>query len=936
MAILAPIQTLWATAVAAIGETARLVMTWRDTGGGTGVPVLSVHNSGMGQVASMDLTPGLIDQGAITTTSVHSRRGTTGIEIDGVAHRIDLGTLFGMDPGRGGPGPQSATRDSMTLWMDRSAFSGNALAAHRDGDLVFLSARHGAGITVFRADANGSLTSVSALADTAALALDGISAMTSLATAGGRYLIAASQANNAVVVMRVAPDGTLTPVQQVGTAELLPVALPSQVAAVTLNGQHFVILGSFGTSSLTVMRLTDEGSLVFVDHLIDSRETRFGGLTAMDIMEVDGQILVAVAGGDGGVSLFALLPSGRLLHIDTLVDGNDTALQNIQDLHFVMVGNRLELFALASGDGGVTRLVVDPARYGGGAAGITSTSATGTDGNDILTAPRGGVWVRGGAGDDILIGGTGRDTLEGGAGADIYMLQPDFDGRDVVLGFDPAQDRIDLSCYPMLRGVDGLTILPNSNGAILRIGSAEITIVAGRRLGVAELEASLLFNADRIMLPAGTATEGPPVSMGTPGNDVFDFTPFARIFDGGAGIDSIRYDIAPAGVTVDLEDSSRNAGEAAGHVLLSIEAVIGSAFADVILGTATGNTLTGGAGNDSIDGRGGNDWITPGAGNDTVDGGAGTDMVSFDDARARVEVDLTTGRATSGTETDTLRGIENVTGSIFGDLIIGDAGANLLRGMGDYDWFVGSDGNDTIDGGTGRDTISYAASTGGVTVDLGAGRGLAGQAEGDRYISIERATGSSFADIFYGSADEDEFRGLGGNDWFVGSFGRDRYDGGSGLDTVAYTQAPGGVEASLLLGRGSAGQAVRDLYTSIENLTGSSFADTLTGDHGANVLRGMAGNDSIYGNGGGDVLDGGGGHDTLDGGPGNDSLTGGAGNDLLIGGAGYDHAYYDGPMADYIIRGRVGYATVTSANGEGFDQLIGVEALVFSDGYFFL
>jgi len=934
MAVLVPIQTIWATTVAAIGETARLVVTWRDTGSGTGMPVLSVHNSGLGQVAEMNLTPGLIADSAITITSIHSRRGTTGIEIDGTSHRIDLGMLWGMDPASGGPGLQSATRDSMTLWMDRSSFSGNALAAHRDDDLVFLSARHGAGITVLRAAADGGLTPVSASADTGDLALDGISAMTSLATGGGRYLIAASQTHSVVVVMRIAANGTLTPVQQVGPAELLPVALPTQVGAVTLNGQHFVILGSFGTSSLTVMRLTEDGSLSFVDQLIDSRETRFGGLTAMDIMVVGGQVLVAAAGGDGGVSLFQLLPSGRLVHIDTLVDGNNTALQNIQDLHFVMVGDRIELFALASGDGGVTRIVVDPARYGGGVAGINSTTATGTDGNDVLSAPQGGAWVRGGAGDDILIGGTGRDTLEGGLGADIYMLQPDAEGRDTLMGFDPVQDRIDLSGYPMLRGVGGLTILSTSNGAIIRIGTAEITVIAGRPLGVAELEATLLFNADRIMVPVSPPAI--PLTSGTPGNDAFVFSLGARVFDGGGGTDSISYATASTGATLDLEDASRNAGAATGHILQSIEAVIGSAFDDVIAGTATGNTLTGGAGNDRLDGRGGNDWITPGAGNDTVDGGMGVDMVSFVDALRRVEVDLATGRATSGTDINILRNVENITGSIFGDLIIGNAGANLLRGLGDYDWIVGSGGNDTIDGGTGRDTVSYVNSTTGVTVDLGAGRGLAGLAEGDRYISIERATGSSFADIFYGTADEDEFRGLGGNDWFVGSFGRDRYDGGSGLDTVAYTLAPGGVTASLLLGRGSAGQAIRDLYTSIENLTGSSFADTLTGDNAANTMRGLGGDDLIYGNGGNDVLDGSNGNDTLDGGAGNDSLTGGAGNDLLIGGAGVDRAFYVGPRADYAIIGHTGFATVTSANGDGADSLIGVEVLVFSDGAYFL
>jgi Ca2+-binding RTX toxin-like protein len=61
----------------------------------------------------------------------------------------------------------------------------------------------------------------------------------------------------------------------------------------------------------------------------------------------------------------------------------------------------------------------------------------------------------------------------------------------------------------------------------------------------------------------------------------------------------------------------------------------------------------------------------------------------------------------------------------------------------------------------------------------------------------------------------------------------------------------------------------------MENLTGSSFADTLTGSTAANALSG------------------GGGNDTLSGGGGNDKLTGGAGVDHLTGGAGADTFIFD-------------------------------------------
>lgn len=917
MAILTFVQTFWATAISAIGDTARFAVTAGTTAGN---PVLSVQNSAQGQSVAMTLGSGLLSAPAASTQAVSG--GTTAFELDGEIHRLDLSALTGLAAAPAG----AAMQGSSMLWLDRSGFSGNAVAAYRTGNLVFLSAADG-GITTFRSAADGSLTRLSSLADTATMALEGITAMTSLSTTGGHYLIAASQTQNALVVLRIGSDGNLTPVSQIGAAEYLPVSLPTQVGAVTLNGQNFVILGAFGTSSLTVLRLGSDGSLTFADQVGDTRDTRFGGLTAMDIVTVNGQVLLAAAGNDGGVTLFRLLPSGQLVVLDTLVDETRSALQNIVDLCFVMVEGRLELFAMAAGDQGVTRILVDPALTGSDSAGITATSATGTAGNDVLTAPAGGALVRGGAGADVLIGGAGRDTLEGGDGADLYIPLPDSAGRDTIQGFDPAADRIDLSGYPQIYGPGALVIVPTATGALIRFGSVEITLIAAGAapgsLSVAAVTAALVFAADRLN-PGSTL----PASLGlgtAEDADVFYWTAGRRIFDGGAGTDRISYAAAPSAAVIDLDSAAANAGSAAGHDLRAIEIVEGSAFGDRIAGTAAGDILLGGDGNDSIDGRGGNDWITPGAGQDTVQGGAGTDMVSFVEALDGVTVSLRGGQAQSGTETDLLAGIENVTGSIFADTIEGDSGANLLRGLGHYDWFVATAGADTIDGGSGRDMISYVNAPGGVTVDLGAGRGLAGMAAGQTYLSVERVTGSSYADIFYGSAGEDDFRGMSGNDWFNGSAGRDRYDGGGGSDTVAYAAAPAGVAASLLLGRGTAGQAARDLYTLIENLTGSDFADTLTGDHGANILQGLGGDDLIFGNGGADRIDGGAGADTL---------QGGAGNDLIDGGAGRDYAVFAGNRADYIVTGTATQATVQGPDGT--DLLTGVEGLIFADGILLL
>jgi Ca2+-binding RTX toxin-like protein len=237
---------------------------------------------------------------------------------------------------------------------------------------------------------------------------------------------------------------------------------------------------------------------------------------------------------------------------------------------------------------------------------------------------------------------------------------------------------------------------------------------------------------------------------------------------------------------------------------------------DRAYGGAGNDIVNGQAGNDDINGGSGNDWLASGAGSDSADGGAGVDMVSFSDLGQAVNASLLTGLATSGADTDTLTNLENITGTVYSDVLEGDAGANRLRGLGGYDWFVGTGGGDFFEGGTGYDTASYQNAIGGVTVNLSTNMGTAGQALGDTYDSIENVTGSSYADLIYGNAGQNNFRGLAGYDIFVGSTGgRERYDGGSGSDSVTYFQSTSGVSASLNLGYGYGGDARLDLYTSI-------------------------------------------------------------------------------------------------------------------------
>jgi len=121
-------------------------------------------------------------------------------------------------------------------------------------------------------------------------------------------------------------------------------------------------------------------------------------------------------------------------------------------------------------------------------------------------------------------------------------------------------------------------------------------------------------------------------------------------------------------------------------------------------------------------------------------------------------------------------------------------------------------------------------------------------------------TGDNNDNMLFGAGGGDTLNGGGGNDTLfafdtatAGTF--EILNGGFGADTADYRFADAAVTAVLGLAAsdGTNGFATfgstTDIYNSIENLSGSSFADSLTGNHANNVINGRGGDDIMSGGG---------------------------------------------------------------------------------------
>jgi Ca2+-binding RTX toxin-like protein len=562
-------------------------------------------------------------------------------------------------------------------------------------------------------------------------------------------------------------------------------------------------------------------------------------------------------------------------------------------------------FATAYGGGGSDTIYSHGTTYGGAGNDLIILSFTyyggvvyGEDGNDEIRAASSGTTMAGGSGADTLTGDAGNDSIYS---ADILNGFTPLDDmgleRDVLNGFG-GDDTLAAGYGDDIDGGSGNDTLRYSLGGLTSgitfstaafVAGQPFTLGGGTVNGIEALAYlrgtnfgdTLTLATQATMLTVDAAGGNDLISWGSSsvsvnggdGDDRFIDNVAGDVLDGGAGIDTIDYRNAAAGVTVALALVEGQAGSGPnGDQLRNFENIDGSSRGDNLTGNDAANVLKGMAGDDTINGRGGDDLLSGGLGKDTLIGGSGADKFIYS----------VIGDSTSSNFdilSDFAPGIDKI------DLTDITVKSISLR--------QGSDASAAV-----YTMVTVQADGGAMTIRVNAAITLFD------ILYVPEEPGRQV----YGSSGDDLLVGGTGNDLLVGGGGADVMDGSAGSDLYyadnirdrVYDPAGGGSDrifasASHVL---IAGQEIETLSTNANagtaaiDLTGNEFGQSIYGNDGANLISGQGGDDYLLGLGG------------------NDRIFGGTGDDIMGGGTGDDLFYVDS------LRDRI-----YEAAGEGSDRV---------------
>ncbi len=577
----------------------------------------------------------------------------------------------------------------------------------------------------------------------------------------------------------------------------------------------------------------------------------------------------------------------------------------------------------------------------------------GGDGDDLLS---------GGGNDDLLFGGSGNDKLQGDSGG--YVLS-EADGNDYLDGGDGDDQLVGNGGDDLLYGGKGKDVLWGDNGD--NTGTGNDTLFGGD-------DDDQLYGIGGDDILYGEA--GNDILLGNAGND--------ELF-GGDGNDNLSGD---NGDNTGSGNDVLHGG--AGDDWLQgqggDDSLFGDEGSDTLYGMMDDDVLDGGEGNDFLYGDEGNDILVGGEGADYLEGGLGLNTYIFNKGDS------------SGATSDYVAGDQGTSIIDFQDASLSDLSVEVILSQSDlllqysaqdfitikdgyalstYCYsiagesysrsdllglvstkYIGTNGNDTIQGGSGNDV--YEVGGGNDTISGGGGDDIYifGTNSGTNHIVDDDGENEIIItgeNLTMANGYDDGFKLLNNSDsyWLqisMSGMGSIRLDGWS-VDLESGSASAVAKNTTVKIDDTS--YTYQDIMKRLmRNLTGTSADEVLVGGMGHDYLNGMGGNDTLYGKEGNDTLFGGDGNDIIYADSGDDKIDAGNGNDIIYADSGDDiidagdgnDVIYSGTGADLIDAGDGDDTIYNEAGikqidgGEGFDTLSfagqteGVKACYYDKG----
>lgn len=601
------------------------------------------------------------------------------------------------------------------------------IAFHSIGsrNFVYVSGFNDNGIQVLEIAADGTLSPVSSFFDTTPFGLRGPVELETVTVNGNTYLIVLGRSDQAIVSLRIDPDGegTVGDLSHVesyfnfpGTGQPTDVAgllsSPGFIDAVEINGRTFVAATSFSADTVSIFEVNSDGTMSFASSVSDAdgADLNLSGAWGVEFHQFGSQTYVFVNSfnADNGWSIFSVSDSGQLSETTNLDLVSPRTLTDIEVMEF---NGTTYMFTITTSS---SRIIVYEVEADGSATFVSETpnfiNGQFSDLQRLHPLEIAGVpylMVTTGTSDTVLIMSLdeNRDLQVSQMITDATELNDAQSVRSIQLG-----ERVFLVA----------TAAVNDSVAVFEIGAEADAIVgtmAQDRIVGLDGDDDLLGRAGNDELIGGRGDDvlsghrgadrlfgnaGEDVLIGGDGNDVLNGGGFGDFLNGGRGIDVLSYTGSGAAVNINLNAGTARGGHANGDIFINFENVTGSGRNETITGDNSANVLIGGNGNDRLVGLNGNDVLRGGNNNDTLQGGGGADRINGDGG-----ADLMFGGG----------GNDRLFGNFGNDVLNGNAGNDFLSGGSGIDTIDGGTGDDTMTGGAGADTFLFTGAIGNDTIN---------------------------------------------------------------------------------------------------------------------------------------------------------------------------------------------------------------------------